>query len=133
MKFLFSIFVLFIAFNLNAQFIGPDNSGDSTVKDIIEKPTDDIYITVRGHITKKIGFEKYLFSDGSGEIRIDIDEDDFPKEPVTPYTLLEINGDVERKYVTSPEIDVKWVRIISEKEIINKKIDKEKQKEFNRK
>jgi uncharacterized protein (TIGR00156 family) len=118
--------IIFCPTLLLAQYIGPDSSGDNTIKDLLEKPVDDIYVTLRGHITKKVGFKKYMFSDGTGEIRVDIDEGEFPKEPITPYTMLEINGNVERKFVISPEIDVKWVRLISEKELLNQELIKEK-------
>ncbi len=39
---------------------------------------DDRYITLIGHVTKKIGDESYWFTDGTGSVRLDSEKFDLP-------------------------------------------------------
>jgi len=63
-------------------------------------------------VVRKVGWEKYLFRDASGEIRIEIDDDVMPTEPFDDKTKVEITGEVEKDFLHSVEIDVKAIRIL---------------------
>ncbi|MFK0573797.1 NirD/YgiW/YdeI family stress tolerance protein [Endozoicomonas sp.] len=99
----------------HADYIGPGANvvGSSTVSAILKKPVDDMRVVLRGNLVKKIKHETYLFSDGTGEIQADIDDKDFPAQPVNAKTKVELVGEVDlgRKY--GVEIDVKTLRILS--------------------
>ena len=57
-------------------------------------------------LLKKVGNEKYLFSDGKQEIRVEIDDEDFPAIKIGDKMRVEIRGKVESDFFESPEIDV---------------------------
>lgn len=97
----------------HAQYSGPGAKPETTtVEQILKKPVDDKDVTLKGKLTKKVGSEKYLFSDNTGEIRVEIDSEDFPKVAVDDKTTIEITGEVEKDFMETPEIDVDTLTII---------------------
>ncbi len=96
-----------------AQYVGPSSQKITvTVADILKNPVDDQEVMLRGVILKKISKEKYLFSDGKNEIRVEIDDRDFPSQAIDETTRIEIRGEVEKEFMESPEIDVKVISIL---------------------
>ena len=61
---------------VSAQFTGPGTGGGggTTVKEVLGRAPDDAWVTLRGRITQKVGHEKYLFTDGTDQITVDIDD-----------------------------------------------------------
>jgi len=110
------VFFLFIAGEAGAQFVGPGvQINANSVKAILQNPVDDTPVTLRGRITKRLSHEKYMFNDGTGEIRVDIDADHFmPGMVFTPETLVEIFGEVDKDPLWPAEIDVKMIQIVAE-------------------
>ncbi len=53
-----------------------------------------------------------MFSDGKNEIKVEIDNEDFPTTPVNEKTRVQIRGEVDREILRNPEIDVKHVLIV---------------------
>ncbi len=84
----------------------------TTVADVLKRGRDDQRVTLTGNVVKKVGWEKYLFRDASGAIRIEIDDEVMPAEPFDDKTKVEITGEVERDFLQSVEIDVKAIRIL---------------------
>jgi len=73
-----------------------------------------MWVTLRGHILKKISHDKYIFADSTGQIRIDIDDKYFPYgTPISPTTLVEITGEIDKEFMSSPEVDVKKIIVVS--------------------
>ena len=98
-----------------AQYTGPTGTTASmSVKQILDDPRDDQKVTVRGHLLRQIDDDEYIFSDGTGEIVVEIDDDDFPRgETVDERTVVELFGEVDVDNRRDPEIEVDNVRIIS--------------------
>jgi uncharacterized protein (TIGR00156 family) len=121
-------------------FVGPSHesgkaitsSAGLAVKEILKNPIDDMHVTLRGHILKKISHEKYIFSDGTGEIKVEMGEHRFPDATITPETRVEIHGEVcndfhhhgkgarrringegNKEFVKSTYIDVKTITIVT--------------------
>ena len=110
--FLFGLLVMALG-AATAQFIGPGTSDIVTVKSVLDRPVDDMFVTLKGYIVKKISHDKYIFKDNTGEIRVDIDEKYFPYgTPITAQTLVMIQGEVDKDFMTSPEIEVKQFVIV---------------------
>lgn len=104
-----SLFVL----PVSAQYTGPNSAPQlKQVADILKNPVDDEDVTVQGHLLRKLRDEKYVFSDGSGEIVAEIDDDDFPRQPIDENTKVELVGEVDTSRRRPPEIDVDTVRIV---------------------
>lgn len=107
-----SVIALGIPAAAQAQYVGPSTQkAPMTVADVLKKPVDDQNVVLRGHLIKKVGHEKYLFSDGSGEIRVAIEAEDFPVQKIDDKTLIVIRGEVENDFLQSPEIDVDMISI----------------------
>ena len=97
-----------------AAYTGPSTTSSyQTVAEVLKNPVDDAAVTLTGFITKQIGKEKYLFTDGTAEIRLDIDQKYFPSAPINEKVKVRISGEVEKDFMQQPEIDVEQVTIVS--------------------
>ncbi|KRC80537.1 Bacterial OB fold (BOF) protein [compost metagenome] len=83
-----------------------------TVAEILAKPVDGQMVRVQGHLLSKIRSETYMFSDGTGEIVMEIDDDDFPKQPITEKDKIEVVGEVDTGLRRPPEIEAESVRVL---------------------
>ncbi|WP_419533804.1 NirD/YgiW/YdeI family stress tolerance protein [Endozoicomonas sp.] len=102
-------------FVAEGAYTGPGSDvGNTTVSAILKKPQDDMRVVLKGNLVRKIKHETYMFSDGTGEIMADIDDKDFPSQPVNAKTKVEIMGEVDVDRRSGVEIDVKSLRIISQ-------------------
>lgn len=98
---------------VSAQYVGPDSRpGQTTVAEILKNPKDDADVTVQGNLIRKLRDEKYMFSDGTGEIVVEIDDDDFPRQPVDETTKVQLVGEVDTSRRRPPEIEVDTVRVL---------------------
>ncbi len=108
--------LFFAATGVFAQFTGPGmvGGGVTTVKQLLERPIDDMWVVLKGNILSQIGHELYIFSDGTGQIAVDIDYKYLPyNRTITPQTVVQIAGEVDAEYM-GIKIDVKQVMIISD-------------------
>lgn len=97
-----------------AQFTGPGaQATPENVAAIVKNPVDDQKVRLQGFILRKVAHEKYIFSDGTAEIRVEIDDDKFPPQPITEKTKVEIDGEVEKDFMESVEIEVDFLRIVN--------------------
>lgn len=96
----------------HAEYIGPSaHKTIGSVAEVLKNPIDDQRVVLRGYLVKQVGKEKYIFSDGTGEIRVEIDAKDFRGLTVDDKTRVEIMGEVEKDFFESPEIDVDVINI----------------------
>ncbi len=78
-----------------------------TVKQVNEM-RDDIPVIIRGKIIQRMGDEKYLFEDQTGSITVEIDEDSWRGQTITPTDTVKLYGEVDRG-IFSTEIDIDYV------------------------
>ncbi len=95
-----------------AQYSGPSAINDGTVAAILAKPADDHAVQLQGHLLRRTGPDKYIFSDGTAEIVAEIKDKRFPAQPVNEKTKVEIIGEVDTGLARPPEIEVDSVRVI---------------------
>ena len=57
---------------------------------------DDARVIMRGRIVEKLGDETYMFKDSSGTMRVEIDNDTWRGQVVTPDDYVRLYGEVER-------------------------------------
>jgi uncharacterized protein (TIGR00156 family) len=100
----------------DAQYTGPQGEAVVTnVSAILEDPKDDMKVTLRGYLVQKLdNDEKYVFSDNTGKITVEVDEEDFKGQVVGEKTHVQISGEVDKELIGDPEIDVDHVAIIAE-------------------
>lgn len=72
------------------------------------KMSDDAWVSLTGKIDRQIGGDKYQFSDGTGTITVEIDDEDWRGLSVGPDDTVIIQGEVDRD-LTRREIDVKHI------------------------
>ena len=105
---------LLVAGSVSAQYVGPsDTPAYKSVAEVLKTPVDDAPVTLEGYLIKKVGSDKYIFSDGVSQIRVEIDRRYFPVTPITETTKIRIRGEVEKEFLETPEIDVNYLEIIS--------------------
>jgi len=98
----------------SAQYVGPSETKApaASVREILKVSVDDQKVVLQGYILRKIGREKYIFSDGTAEIGVEIDHDDFPKQPINEKTRVEIRGEVDKHLFKPTDIDVDQIIVL---------------------
>ena len=66
---------------------------------------DDTFVILRGNIKQNIGDDIYVFTDNTGSVNIEIDEDEWNGLEVGPEDTVEIRGEVDKGWTTL-EIDI---------------------------
>ena len=74
-----------------------------------KKLRDDAPVVLRGNITRFLGDENYLFSDGSGNIVIEIDDTLWNGLSVDQNDTVEIAGEID-KDLKGVKVEVKRIR-----------------------
>jgi uncharacterized protein (TIGR00156 family) len=98
-----------------AQYTGPGSvKPAASVAEILKNPVDDMAVVLRGKLLKKTGSDKYLFSDGTGEIVVEIEHRDFPAQPVGDATTVEIEAKVDKDFMRKPELEATRVRVVAQ-------------------
>ena len=135
MKKLLLAFICILAVAVNAQaknkhknqgfvFV-PENMVIETVADAKDKD-DDTIVVLQGQIVKALGDDKYQFTDETGEIILDIDEDDFDGVTVTEGELIQITGEIDKEMMKPTEVNVKQIKKMDKKDKKEKKHKKDK-------
>lgn len=95
----------------NAGFTGPNGTAVMTVEQAKKMP-DDSNVVLRGNIEKALGDEKYVFKDETGSIVVEIDDDDWGGQNVSPEDKVEIRGEVDTHMMKPTDIDVDSIKLI---------------------
>ncbi|MDR0379254.1 MAG: NirD/YgiW/YdeI family stress tolerance protein [Candidatus Accumulibacter sp.] len=119
-------FVLFAAQPIHAQGGFADASGKDArarggfVDDVTATPLsveeakrlrDDAPVQLQGKIVRRMGDEKYLFRDASGELTVEIDDDVWRGLTVGPEDTVMLFGKVDKDFLErSLEVEVYSVR-----------------------
>ncbi len=87
--------------------------GNETIVTIkqVKEMRDDIPVIVQGKIIQRMGDEKFLFEDNTGSITIEIDDDAWRGQTITPADTVKIYGDVDRGIFTT-EIEIDYIEKI---------------------
>lgn len=94
-------------------FSGPGTEVSIVTVEQAKGMNDDVMVILRGNIQQKVGDELYLFSDGSGTINVEIDDDDWNGNNIGVNDMVEIKGEVDKGW-TSIEIDVDQISKINQ-------------------
>lgn len=78
-----------------------------TIKQVKEM-RDDVPVVVQGNIVQRMGDEKYLFEDKTGSITVEIDDEDWRGQTITPSDTVKLYGEVDAGLFKT-EIDVDYV------------------------
>ena len=89
-------------------YTGPSDAKQLTVADAV-KQADNTTVELTGKIEKALGDEKYSFSDASGKVTIEIDNEDFRGVSVNENDAVRIKGEVDKELLEETTIDVESV------------------------
>ncbi len=78
-----------------------------TVKQVNEM-RDDVPVIIKGQIVQRMGDEKYLFEDSTGAITVEIDEDNWRGQTISPTDTVKLYGEVDRG-IFKTEVDIDYV------------------------
>lgn len=96
--------------NKNKGFVFvPQEMAVETVADAKDK-ADDTIVVLQGYIAKSLGGDKYAFTDKTGEIIIEIDDDEFDGVSVTSGEMIEIMGEVDKDSKKPAKVEVKTIK-----------------------
>lgn len=80
-------------------------TGVTTVQEVLKNGQDDQYVTLTGKLTNYLGYDKYEFSDDTGTITVELD-DDRNWSHIGKDQLITIYAEVDREF-TNVELSVK--------------------------
>ncbi len=88
-------------------FVGPEGNASKiiSVQEALNL-NDEARVSLEGKIVNSLGDEKYTFKDATGEIIIEIDDEDWNGNKVTPENTIVINGEVDKDANETANIDV---------------------------
>lgn len=115
-SFLFPLFLLYpVTSTRGAGFIGPGAISPVTTAAEALKAEDDVPCVLEGKIEAKIPARKnrYLFSDQSGKIVVEIKKKVFENYTVTPETRVRLEGEVEWSSKHPNEVEVEHLEIVN--------------------
>ncbi len=100
----------------HAQYTGPSTVPVAmTVGQIQESGKDDQRVLLRGRIVKYLGDEKYQFTDGTGEIQVEIDHDLWPSgQPISEKSEVELVGKYDKELIGKSEVEVKSIKVLQQ-------------------
>ena len=87
---------------VNQQALAPSMT---TVKQALTL-RDDTPVKLKGYVVKAVGDEKYQFSDQTGMITVDIDDDLWQGKPVSAKTPVTIIGEIDIDYKPTKRVEV---------------------------
>ena len=96
---------------VHAEYTGPTAEGDHTLAQILANPVDDQPVTLSGYLVKKLSYETYVFSDGTDEIQVELEQEDFPPQPFDENTRILIMGEVEVDHDKPVQIEIERLTI----------------------
>jgi uncharacterized protein (TIGR00156 family) len=90
------VIVVILAAPALAQFTGPSVQGAPTSVADAQNARIGSYVTLEGNVVAHLREDYYRFSDGTGEIRVEIPRGTFAAQQVGPDTRVRIMGEVDR-------------------------------------
>ncbi len=105
------LILLAISTTASAEFVGPGSTKSLVTAKSVSEMNDDDNVILEGYILKKISSEHFIFKDSTGEIEIEIDNEDFRGVKVTPETKVRISGEID-KDSGSATVDVDTVELV---------------------
>lgn len=101
---------LLLSLTANAEFIGEGGTTEvTTIKNAIEL-RDDSRVIVEGHIVKQLKNELYLFKDATGEVEMEIDDEDFRNMKISADDKVRITAEVDSGWTTT-SLEAEYVEL----------------------
>jgi uncharacterized protein (TIGR00156 family) len=90
-------------------YTGPSAGWQAAKVSDVKKLQDDTRVSLKGNILRSVTEKKYIFSDGTGEVVVEIDRKQWRGQLISEKDKVEIYGEVEVKKNGAIEVDVKFI------------------------
>ena len=96
----------------HAAYQGPGS--EPAIRTIVQAQTaaDDAAFVLEGRLVKKLGHERYLFADQSGEGEVEIDDKRLPGVAFDDKARVRLSGKVDKAWYGAREVEVKRVELL---------------------
>lgn len=95
-----------------AGYNGPGATPQVTSVSAALEAADDAHVLLEGQIVKRLQDELYEFKDATGNIQVEIDDEDWPNQTVSETAKVRLTGEVDKDF-NGREIDVDRVELIN--------------------
>ncbi len=92
-------------------FEGPGAGGVTTAAEV-KRARDDMHVVLEGTLVERLRGDKYTFRDRSGTVVVEIDDEDFRGQHVTPQTRVRLYGEVDTEWNRPSEVDVDRLEVL---------------------
>lgn len=113
-----SMIAIIGAFASVAAFAGSGTTTNNANNNMMEVMTveqvrglsDNSPVIIRGYMLRQNGENSYVFQDTTGTINLEIDEEDWGGQTVSPNDYVEVWGEVDRNGASMIEVDVSAIK-----------------------
>ena len=78
-----------------AAYTGPEHNVSANQ---VKSQRNESWVTLQGKLVKRLGEDNYILRDASGEVMVDIDEDAWRGQAVTPSDTIRVSGEVDNDW-----------------------------------
>jgi len=90
---------------------GPSGAKDTTVAEA-KGMKDNTPVKLKGKIENSIGDEKYTFSDATGSIVVEIDDDVWNGQNVSAENVVVLEGEVDTDWMQPATVEIERITIV---------------------
>jgi uncharacterized protein (TIGR00156 family) len=83
------------------------------IQAVLAQAKDDQHVVVRGQVQSRLDDHRYVVSDGSGSIRVAIDDDVARRSAIGVGSRVEVSGEVDTNFFHDPTIRADRVAVLS--------------------
>lgn len=89
-------------------YTGPGATAQVVSVAAAQNAADETPVVLQGQIVQRLQGDTYEFRDATGTIKVEIDDEDWPPQPIGDKARVKLTGEVDRDLL-GREIDVEFV------------------------
>lgn len=95
-------------FNSNQQAGGFNQTAQGQTMTVAQalKAQDNSIVSLKGKIVRQVDNDEFIFSDGTAEIKIDVEDSAWAGQNVTPNDTIVIEGKIDNERFEKTDMDV---------------------------
>lgn len=76
-------------------YMGQDNNVSANQ---VKAQRDESWVTLQGKLVKRLGEDNFILRDATGEVMVEIDDDAWRGQAVTPNDTVRVSGEVDQDW-----------------------------------
>ncbi|MGL6152726.1 MAG: NirD/YgiW/YdeI family stress tolerance protein [Aeromonas sobria] len=85
-----------------AAYNGPEHNVSASE---VKSQRDESWVTLQGKLVKRLGEDSFMFRDSTGEIMVEIDDESWVGQEISPNDTVRISGEVDQDW-SDVKVDV---------------------------